>query len=350
MTPNIPVSSPINSDAVLQYLQNLQSKIVEALELVDGKTFLHDSLNRPEGGGGTSCLLEGGNVFERAGVGFSHVLGNKLPPAATIAHPEAAGRAWEAMGVSLVLHPRNPYVPTVHMNIRFFVAKANANDAISSRDLGASQGGKDESAQTAYQVRQAIEDAANAGAAPKADEDIWWFGGGMDLTPYYGFEDDCTHFHRTNKSALDAFDSSYYPKFKKHCDEYFYLKHRKEPRGIGGIFFDDFNALGFEQSFALQRAVGDSFLQAYLPILQRRKDTPYTENERDFQAYRRGRYVEFNLVYDRGTLFGLQSNGRTESILMSMPPIVKWRYDWKPENGSAEAKLYTNFLIDREWV
>ena len=350
MTPNIPVSSPINSDAVLQYLQNLQSKIVEALELVDGKTFLHDSWNRPEGGGGTSCLLEGGNVFERAGVGFSHVLGNKLPPAATIAHPEAAGRAWEAMGVSLVLHPRNPYVPTVHMNIRFFVAKANANDAISSRDLGASQDGKDESAQTAHQVRQAVEDAANAGAAPKADEYIWWFGGGMDLTPYYGFEDDCTHFHRTNKSALDAFDSSYYPKFKKHCDEYFYLKHRKEPRGIGGIFFDDFNALGFEQSFALQRAVGDSFLQAYLPILQRRKDTPYTENERDFQAYRRGRYVEFNLVFDRGTLFGLQSNGRTESILMSMPPIVKWRYDWKPENGSAEAKLYTDFLIDREWV
>ncbi|OQW69347.1 MAG: coproporphyrinogen III oxidase [Proteobacteria bacterium ST_bin12] len=305
---NNPVSSAVNTDAVLQYLQNLQGKIVEALELVDGKTFLHDSWNRPEGGGGTSCLLEGGNVFERAGVGFSHVLGNKLPPAATIAHPEAAGRAWEAMGVSLVLHPRNPYVPTVHMNIRFFVAEKE-------------------------------------GEAP-----IWWFGGGMDLTPYYGFEEDCTHFHRTNKSALDAFDTSYYPQFKKQCDEYFYLKHRKEPRGIGGIFFDDFNVLSFEQSFALQRAVGDSFLQAYLPILQRRKDTPYSENERDFQAYRRGRYVEFNLVFDRGTLFGLQSNGRTESILMSMPPIVKWRYDWKPEKDSPEAKLYTDFLIDREWV
>ncbi|PPD17761.1 MAG: oxygen-dependent coproporphyrinogen oxidase, partial [Methylotenera sp.] len=261
----------VSTDAVFQYLQNLQGKIVEALELVDGKTFLHDSWNRPEGGGGTSCLLEGGNVFERAGVGFSHVLGNKLPPAATIAHPEAAGRAWEAMGVSLVLHPRNPYVPTVHMNIRFFVAEKE-------------------------------------GEAP-----IWWFGGGMDLTPYYGFEEDCTHFHRTNKSALDAFDTAYYPQFKKQCDEYFYLKHRKEPRGIGGIFFDDFNVLSFEQSFALQRAVGDSFLQAYLPILQRRKDTPYSENERDFQAYRRGRYVEFNLVFDRGTLFGLQSNGRTES-------------------------------------
>jgi coproporphyrinogen III oxidase len=300
----------LNTSAVLEYLQGLQNRIVQALEVVDGKTFLHDSWNRPEGGGGTSCLLEDGNVFERAGVGFSHVLGSKLPPAATVAHPEAAGRAWEAMGVSLVFHPRNPYVPTVHMNIRFFVAKANADTEI----------------------------------------DIWWFGGGMDLTPYYGFEEDCEHFHRTNKNALDTFDTSYYPKFKKHCDEYFYLKHRKEPRGIGGIFFDDFNELGFEQSFALQRAVGESFLQAYLPILQRRKDTPYAEKERDFQAYRRGRYVEFNLVYDRGTLFGLQSNGRTESILMSMPPIVKWRYDWKPENGSPEAKLYTDFLTDKNWV
>ena len=290
------------------YLQGLQARIIEALELVDGKTFLHDSWNRNEGGGGTSCLLEEGNVFERAGVGFSHVLGNKLPPAATIAHPEAAGRTWEAMGVSLVLHPRNPYVPTVHMNIRFFVAEKE-------------------------------------GEAP-----IWWFGGGMDLTPYYGFEDDAIHFHRTNKTALDAFDTNYYPQFKKHCDEYFYLKHRKEPRGIGGIFFDDFNTLGFEQSFALQRAVGDSFLNAYLPILQRRKDKPYSEVERDFQAYRRGRYVEFNLVYDRGTLFGLQSNGRTESILMSMPPIVKWRYDWKPEVNSQEAKLYSDFLIDKDWL
>jgi coproporphyrinogen III oxidase len=302
------VKSALNTQAVLTYLHSLQAKIIEALEIVDGKTFLHDSWNRPEGGGGNSCLLEGGNVFERAGVGFSHVLGNKLPPAATIAHPEAAGRSWEAMGVSLVLHPRNPYVPTVHMNIRFFVAEK------------------------------------------ENEQPIWWFGGGMDLTPYYGFEEDCAHFHRTNKTALDSFNPSYYPAFKKHCDEYFYLKHRKEPRGIGGIFFDDFNELGFEHSFALQRAVGDSFLQAYLPILQRRKDTSYGEKERDFQAYRRGRYVEFNLVYDRGTLFGLQSNGRTESILMSMPPVVKWRYDWKPENGSAEARLYTDFLIDKNWV
>jgi coproporphyrinogen III oxidase len=322
----------LDTRSVLHYLQNLQSKIVEALELVDGKTFLHDSWHRPEGGGGTSCLLEEGNVFERAGVGFSHVLGNKLPPAATIAHPEAAGRSWEAMGVSLVLHPRNPYVPTVHMNVRFFVAKAptSSEAEIASQNLRASQGGKFENAQAA--------------------EDIWWFGGGMDLTPYYGFEEDCIHFHRTNKTALDAFSPDYYPQFKKHCDEYFYLKHRKEPRGIGGIFFDDFNDLGFERSFEMQRAVGDSFLNAYLPILQRRKDTPYTEQERDFQAYRRGRYVEFNLVFDRGTLFGLQSNGRTESILMSMPPIVKWRYDWKPEANSPEAKLYSDFLIDKDWL
>ncbi len=300
----------VNTQAILTYLQSLQSKVIVALELVDGKNFMQDSWQRPEGGGGNTCILENGNVFERAGVGLSHVLGNKLPPAATIAHPEAAGRSWEAMGVSLVLHPRNPFAPTVHMNIRFFVAKAQDDSA----------------------------------------EDIWWFGGGMDLTPYYGFEEDCAHFHRTNKTALDNFNPNYYPQFKKHCDEYFYLKHRQEPRGIGGIFFDDFNELGFEQSFALQKSVGDSFLQAYLPILQRRKDTPYSERQRDFQAYRRGRYVEFNLVFDRGTLFGLQSNGRTESILMSMPPIVKWRYDWKPENGSAEAKLYTDFLIDKDWL
>jgi len=300
----------MNTQAVLDYLQQLQSKIVEAIELVDGKRFLQDSWQRPEGGGGNSCLLEEGLVFERAGAGFSHVLGHKLPPSASAAHPEAAGRPWEAMGVSLVFHPRNPYIPTVHMNVRFFVAKAQASH----------------------------------------EEDIWWFGGGMDLTPYYGFADDAAHFHRTNKQALDAFDTSYYPAFKKECDDYFYLKHRKEPRGIGGIFFDDFNALGFEKSFAMQRAVGDSFLNAYLPIVQARKDTAYGERERDFQAYRRGRYVEFNLVYDRGTLFGLQSNGRTESILLSMPPIVKWRYDWKPEANSAEAKLYSDFLIAKDWL
>jgi coproporphyrinogen III oxidase len=303
-------TSGINTSEIYNYLQKLQAKIVEAIELVDGKTFLQDSWQRPEGGGGNSCMLEEGNVFERAGVGFSHVLGTKLPPAASVAHPEAAGRPWEAMGVSLVFHPRNPYIPTVHMNVRFFVAKAQNN----------------------------------------AEQDIWWFGGGMDLTPYYGFEEDAEHFHRTNKTALDAFDTSYYPRFKKDCDEYFYLNHRKEPRGIGGIFYDDFNELGFERTFDFHRAVGEAFLQAYLPIVQRRKDSPYGERERDFQAYRRGRYVEFNLVYDRGTIFGLQSNGRTESILLSMPPIVKWRYDWNPEAGTPEAKLYTDFLIDKDWL
>ena len=302
--------STINSQAVYDYLQGLQARIIESVELVDGKTFLHDGWQRPEGGGGNSCMLEEGNVFERAGIGFSHVLGNKLPPAASVAHPEAAGRPWEAMGVSLVFHPRNPMVPTVHMNVRFFVAKASN----------------------------------------ETEKDIWWFGGGMDLTPYYGFEEDCAHFHRTNKEALAAFGEDLYPRFKKDCDEYFYLKHRQEPRGIGGVFFDYFNELGFEQSFAMLRAVGDAFTQAYLPIVQRRKDTAYGERERDFQAYRRGRYVEFNLVFDRGTLFGLQSNGRTESILLSMPPIVKWRYDWKPETGSPEAKLYTDFLIDQNWI
>ncbi|MBL8504821.1 oxygen-dependent coproporphyrinogen oxidase [Methylobacillus glycogenes] len=298
----------MNTTAIFDYLQGLQGRIVEAIELVDGKRFLHDSWQRAEGGGGTSCLLEDGNVFERAGIGFSHVLGNKLPPSASVAHPEAAGRSWQAMGVSLVFHPRNPYVPTVHMNVRFFVAE-------------------------------------KPGEAP-----IWWFGGGMDLTPYYGFEEDAVHFHRSCRDALQPFGDQYYPQFKQECDDYFYLKHRKEARGIGGIFFDDFSELGLEQSFALQRSVGDAFIQAYLPIVQRRKDTPYGERERDFQAYRRGRYVEFNLIYDRGTIFGLQSNGRTESILLSMPPIVKWRYDWHPEPGSQEAKLYTDFITGRDWL
>jgi coproporphyrinogen III oxidase len=301
----------MNTQPVFEYLQNLQNRIVEAVQMVDGKHFLHDSWQRPEGGGGTSCMLEEGNVFERAGIGFSHVMGSKLPPSASAAHPEAAGRAWEAMGVSLVFHPRNPFVPTVHMNVRFFVAKAPNGSQ---------------------------------------DPDIWWFGGGMDLTPYYGFEEDAVHFHRTCRDALQPFGKELYPDFKRQCDDYFYLKHRKEPRGIGGIFFDDFHQLGFEQSFAMLKSVGDAFINAYLPIVQRRKDTSYGERERDFQAYRRGRYVEFNLVYDRGTLFGLQSNGRTESILLSMPPIVKWRYDWQPSEGSAEAKLYSDFLTARNWL
>ncbi len=343
----------MNTNAVFEYLQGLQNRIVEAVEIVDGKNFLHDSWQRPEGGGGTSCIMEEGNVFERAGVGFSHVIGNKLPPSASIAHPEAAGRAWEAMGVSLVFHPRNPYVPTVHMNVRFFVAKApksQQSSEISEQDVQPRQGVDEAVTQAVHKVRPVTAEENNAVAGAQADSDIWWFGGGMDLTPYYGFEDDAVHFHRTCRDALQPYGETLFPQFKKHCDEYFHLKHRKEPRGVGGIFFDDFHQLGFERSFDMLKAVGDAFTQAYLPIVQRRKDTPYGERERDFQAYRRGRYVEFNLVYDRGTLFGLQSNGRTESILLSMPPVVKWRYDWKPADGSAEAKLYSDFLIDKDWV
>jgi coproporphyrinogen III oxidase len=294
--------------AVQEYFADLQNRIVEALQVADGKHFLHDAWQRPEGGGGVSCVIEEGNVLERGGVNFSRVTGDKLPPSASAGRPELAGRGFEAAGVSLVLHPRNPYAPTVHMNVRCFVATKPGEDP------------------------------------------VWWFGGGMDLTPYYGFEEDAIHFHRTCKLALDPFGAALYPRFKQWCDDYFYLKHRKEPRGIGGVFFDDFSEPGFEKSFSMLKAVGDAFLHAYLPLLQRRKDTPYTERERDFQAYRRGRYVEFNLVYDRGTLFGLQSGGRTESILMSLPPIVKWRYDWRPEAGSAEAKLYSDFLIGKDWL
>lgn len=298
----------INSNIVFEYFNNLQLNIVETLQIVDGKNFINDSWQRKEGGGGTSCLLENGRVFERAGVGFSHVIGDKLPRSASVAHPEAADRKWEAMGLSLVLHPKNPFAPTVHMNVRFFIAK---KDGL---------------------------------------EDIWWFGGGMDLTPYYGFDEDAIHFHKTLKTMLNQYDARLYSEFKKNCDEYFYLKHRNEPRGIGGIFYDDFNHLGFENSFNLNKSVGDVFLNAYLPILQRRKDISYTEKEREFQLYRRGRYVEFNLIFDRGTLFGLQSNGRTESILMSMPPMAQWKYDWKPESGSKEEKLYTHFLTNKDWL
>jgi coproporphyrinogen III oxidase len=298
----------MHSEQVKTYLTGLQNKIITALEAVDRKKFTRDNWTRDEGGGGISAMLEDGNVFERAGVGMSHVFGDKMPPSASAHRPELAGRSWEAIGVSLVLHPRNPYAPTVHMNVRFFIAK-------------------------------------KSGA-----EDVWWFGGGMDLTPYYGFEEDAVHFHRTCKAALDVSGPDYYPKYKKWCDEYFYLKHRKEPRGIGGIFFDDVNEKDFDFSFGFMQNVGDHFLDAYLPILNRRKDMAYGERERDFQAYRRGRYVEFNLVWDRGTLFGLQSGGRSESILMSLPPIVKWRYDWKPEAGSAEEKLYTEFLLAKDWA
>jgi coproporphyrinogen III oxidase len=301
------MSSP-SPAAVKAWLLDLQARIVQALEDVDGKPFLRDEWQRPEGGGGISRVIEEGNVFERGGVNFSHVTGANLPPSAAAARPELAGRAWEAMGVSLVLHPRNPHAPTVHMNVRFFEATAEGQDP------------------------------------------VWWFGGGMDLTPYYGYEDDARHFHQSCRDALAPFGSALHQRFKHWCDQYFYLKHRKEPRGVGGIFFDDFNEAGFDLSYGMTQSVGDSFLKAYLPILQRRIDTPYGERERDFQAYRRGRYVEFNLVWDRGTLFGLQSGGRTEAILMSMPPIVKWRYDWKPEAGSAEAKLGSDFLVARDWL
>jgi coproporphyrinogen III oxidase len=302
------ISSPPTPSTVKTYLLDLQARIVAALEDVDGECFITDTWQRPEGGGGISRLIEEGNVFERGGVGFSHVTGKNLPPSAAANRPEIAGRGWEAMGVSLVLHPRNPYAPTVHMNVRFFTAMA------------------------------------------EGQEPVWWFGGGMDLTPYYGFEEDARHFHQTCRLALAPFGDDLHPRFKQWCDEYFYLKHRKEARGVGGIFFDDFHALGFERSFAMMRSVGDHFLDAYLPILKRRKDTVYGERERDFQAYRRGRYVEFNLVFDRGTLFGLQSGGRTESILMSLPPVVKWRYDWQPEPGSPEAALYAEFLPHRDWA
>ncbi|CAM8668013.1 HemF Coproporphyrinogen III oxidase [Oxalobacteraceae bacterium] len=295
-------------NAVRTWLLSLQERIVSAAEAVDGGQFIRDSWDRPEGGGGISRLIEEGNVLERAGVGFSHVKGMSLPPSAAANRPEVAGHPWEAMGVSLVFHPRNPYAPTVHMNVRFFTTTGEGNQR------------------------------------------VWWFGGGMDLTPYYGFEEDAQHFHQTCRNALDPFGSDLHPRFKQWCDEYFYLKHRKEARGVGGVFFDDFNSAGFEQSFAMTQSVGDHFIDAYLPILKRRKDSAYGERERDFQAYRRGRYVEFNLVFDRGTLFGLQSGGRTESILMSMPPIVKWRYDWQPEAGSPEAKLYTDFLPHRDWL
>jgi len=297
-----------DTNAVRTWLLTLQERIVSAVEAVDGRQFIRDSWERPEGGGGISRLIEEGNVLERGGVGFSHVKGSSLPPSAAANRPEVAGHPWEAMGVSLVFHPRNPYAPTVHMNVRFFTTTGEGNQR------------------------------------------VWWFGGGMDLTPYYGFEEDAQHFHQTCHNALAPFGSELHPRFKQWCDEYFYLKHRKEARGVGGVFFDDFNAAGFEQSFAMTQSVGDHFIDAYLPILKRRKDIAYGERERDFQAYRRGRYVEFNLVFDRGTLFGLQSGGRTESILMSMPPVVKWRYDWQPEVGSPEAKLYTDFLPHRDWL
>ncbi len=298
-----------NIDAVKTYLLNLQDRICKALEAEDGQErFKEDRWDRAEGGGGISRVLTEGAVFEQAGVNFSHVFGDKLPPSATAHRPELAGRTFQALGVSLVMHPRNPYVPTSHANVRFFIAEKE-------------------------------------GAEP-----VWWFGGGFDLTPYYGFEEDAVHWHNVAREACQPFGEDMYPRYKKWCDDYFFLKHRSEPRGIGGLFFDDLNEGGFARCFGFMTSVGDQYINAYLPIVARRKNTPYGERERDFQLYRRGRYVEFNLVYDRGTLFGLQSGGRTESILMSLPPLVKWRYNWRPEPGTPEARLYDVFLKPRDWL
>lgn len=298
-----------NIHAVKEYLLALQDSICATIEAEDGKArFREDVWERDEGGGGRSRVMADGAAFEQAGVGFSHVYGAKMPASATAHRPELAGRSFQALGVSLVLHPLNPYAPTSHANVRFFIAEKE-------------------------------------GAEP-----VWWFGGGFDLTPYYGFENDAEHWHRVARDACMPFGNDVYPRYKKWCDEYFFLKHRNEPRGIGGLFFDDLNEWGFDDCFAFMKSVGNHFLPAYRPIVARRKDTPYTDIERDFQLYRRGRYVEFNLVYDRGTLFGLQSGGRTESILMSLPPLVKWRYNWHPAPGTPEAKLYDVFLKPRNWV
>jgi coproporphyrinogen III oxidase len=296
--------------AIDAYMRGLQEAIVAGLGALGERSFRRDEWQRAEGGGGVSMSLEDGHIFERAGVLFSHVSGAALPASATAHRPHLVGRAWQALGVSLVLHPRNPYVPIVHLNVRHFCALAHASDV-----------------------------------AP-----AWWFGGGMDLTPVYGFVEDAQHFHRACRDALAPFGGEVYARMKRACDGYFYLRHRHEARGVGGIFFDDFNEGGFARSFALTRSVGDHFLAAYAPIVARRRDAPFGERERDFQAYRRGRYVEFNLVWDRGTLFGLQSKGRTEAILLALPPLARWRYEWTPEPGTPEARLYTDFLPVRDWI
>lgn len=313
MTADIKETSCTEKDiqSVSEYLMGLQDRICNALTEIDGVPFQEDTWERDTetlGGGGRTRVLAEGNLIEKGGVNYSLVTGKELPPSATAARPELAGRSYQAMGVSLVIHPRNPYIPTSHANVRLFVAEK------------------------------------------PGEEPVWWFGGGYDLTPYYGFEEDCQHWHQTAFDACKPFGEEIYPRFKKWCDEYFYLKHRGEPRGVGGLFFDDFNELGFAKSFEFMRAVGDSYIDAYLPIIQRRKGKSYSDAERSFQAYRRGRYVEFNLVYDRGTIFGLQSGGRTESILMSLPPRVEWHYQWQPEPGTEEARLYSDFLKPKDWL
>jgi coproporphyrinogen III oxidase len=304
-----------DTGAVCAYLAALQERLTAALEAEDGRgRFVEDAWQRAEGGGGRSRVLTGGAVFEQAGVGFSHISGSNLPRGATAQRPELEGRGFEAAGVSVVLHPANPYVPTCHMNVRFFCSRGGG------------------------------------GGAPAASAPAWWFGGGFDLTPYYGFVEDAVHWHRTARQAVAAFGEAVYPRLKRWCDDYFYLPHREEPRGIGGLFFDDLSEGGFARCFALMRSVGDHLLPAYLPIAARRKQTPYGERERQFQLYRRGRYVEFNLLHDRGTLFGLQSRGRTESILMSLPPLVRWQYGYRPAAGTPEARLVDEFLRPRDWL
>ena len=301
--------NPHHIEHVKNYLMSLQDQVCAALEKEEpGVCFIEDLWQREEGGGGRTRVLAGGSVFEQAGVNFSHVTGYKLPQSATAKRPELADRQFQAMGVSLVIHPLNPYVPTSHANVRFLIAEK------------------------------------------PGEADVWWFGGGFDLTPYYPFREDVIHWHQTANEACRPFGDDIYPAYKKWCDEYFYLKHRNETRGAGGLFFDDLNEWGFDKSFAFMQSVGNHYVPAYLPIVQKRKHVPYGERERDFQLYRRGRYVEFNLVYDRGTLFGLQSGGRTESILMSLPPLVRWRYNWQPEAGSPEAELYDHYLKPQDWL